>query len=252
MWYKELILGQLIEAFPGVLQSKILKLHAYNPVSEPCPEPVALSWYSHTPSMYKTFQCCLSSYSLILRNLFCLGFPTKIMYTFLSASICATFPACLTLCDLINFTILIKSIPFTLLWNKQLTRNIVSILCFQLLPWPLSKPFPLFQIPSLLFSSSFSSTLSISVPKACFCMAKESFLSVHLIHFHVWGLICTATGFPCASLHSVYNPGYRVNIMQPVSMQFSTVLCYTFSSILSWVAQNFILGHLQLCFCHRV
>lgn len=175
------------------------------------------------------------------------------MYAFLNASMCATCPAHLTFHDLINFTILIKSIPFTLLWSVELTRSYVSILCFQLLPWPLSKPFPLFQIPSLLlFSSSFSSTFSFSIPKACVCVAKESFLSVYLIHFHFWSLICTATGFPCASLHSVFKPGHRVNIMQPISMQFSIVRCYTFSSSLSWVAQNFILGHLQLCFCRRV
>ena len=144
----------------------------------------------------KHFNVVFRATARSLRNLFCSGFPTKIMYTFLNASMCATCPAHLTLHDVINFKILIKSIPFTLLWSIELTRSNVSILCFQLLPWPISKPFPLFQILSLLFSSSFYSTLSFGVPKACFCMAKELFLSVHLVHFHFCSLICTATGFP--------------------------------------------------------
>ena len=38
--------------------------------------------------------------------------------------------------------------------------------------------------------------------KACFCVSVESFLTLRLIHFHFRSLICTATGFSCARLHS--------------------------------------------------
>lgn len=88
--------------------------------------------------------------------------------------------------------------------------------------------------------------------QSLFCMAKEAFPIVCLIHFHFLSLICTATCFPCACLHSVYNLGHTVNIMKLVSMQFSTVFCYAFSSRLSLVAQNFVLEHLQLCFHQSV
>lgn len=72
------------------------------------------------------------------------------MYTFFNASMCATCPAHLTLHDFITFTILIKWIPFTLLWSIGPAWSNVSILYFQLLPWHLCKPFPLFQLPPLV------------------------------------------------------------------------------------------------------
>jgi hypothetical protein len=90
-----------------------------------------------------------------------------------------------------------------------------------------------------LFFSRFSSSFFCSFLKACFCMAKELFLCVYLIHFRIWSLIFTAAGFPCSCLHNVYNPLHRAIFMQPFSMQFSTVLCYTFSSSLLWVCSKF-------------
>ena len=102
----------------------------------------------------------------------------------------------------------VKSIPFPIFRKKGPPRSNTSRLSSQLLLWPFSKSFPLFQLsPVSLPSSSFSVflfyvILGDSNSKLAFFMVEESFLSVRPIHFHFRSLISAATRFSCTRLHS--------------------------------------------------
>jgi len=65
-------------------------------------------------------------------------------------------------------SIITKPIPFFPFRNKVPTRSNTSGLCSQLLPWPLSRSFPLFQLPPVPLSSSsflvFHFYLSLCIP----------------------------------------------------------------------------------------
>ena len=82
-----------------------------------------------------------------------------------------------------------------------------SELCFQLLPWPLFKSFPLFHLPPLLFCSHFLVFLPLLhclcgfQLKALFAVAEESFLSLLPVHFHFCSLVHTGTSLSYAHLH---------------------------------------------------
>jgi len=96
----------------------------------------------------------------------------------------------------------VKSSSFLL----QCPWNYANRLCLQLLPLPLSKSFPLFELPPLSLSFRFFLTVlccSWGFQLAdCFCMAGGSFVSVCSIHFYFCSLICTGTGFSYACIYS--------------------------------------------------
>jgi len=113
----------------------------------------------------------------------------------------------------------VKSIPFPPFWNKVPPRSNTSWLLSQLFPWPLSKPFPLFQLPPVSLSSSSFFGLPlwlwpwISQFKTCLSTVEESFLSVKPIHFHLRSLIFAATRFSFTRLHGSsfeITPGQRI------------------------------------------
>ena len=91
-----------------------------------------------------------------------------------------------------------NSFSFTLLRSIGSQRSNASGLWLQLVPWPLSKPFTLFQLPPLLFySSSFSVFLVLrcpwGVPTSLFLIGRDILPHCYMsdpLPFHQFDLDC--------------------------------------------------------------